>query len=194
MALNCNKLKADIITNCDESSSAGLETNVVIIARSDIDYATSVYDTVTGTITNLATNSGSTGYLLEGIKQNFGASSELVPKETSLDKHKHLFSGVVLSPSAENKRSLNDMGDDLYIVVVEKMYKGVDDKDAFEILGWENGLRISSMVWNSQEDDGIVKFEVSSVEGHEEKVLPVNLIETDYATTKIAFDLKFATA
>lgn len=194
MALNCNELNADILSNCDETSTAGLEANAVFIKRSDIDYATSVYDTVTGTITNLATKPGTTGYVLEGIKQMFGASSELVPKETSLDKFKHLFSGVILSPSTVNKRSANDLKDDLYVVVVEKKYKGVADVDAFEILGWKHGLRVQTMVWNSQEDDGIIKFEAMSVEGQEEETLPINLIETDYTTTLAAFVNKFATA
>jgi len=194
MALDCDGLAADIIKDCENKASGGLETNVVIIRRVDIDYATSVYDKATGTITSLATKSGTTGYSLEGMNQVFGASSELVPKETSFDKHKHLFKGVVLTPSTANKLSANNMTDDLHVIVVEKLYKGVAQADAFEVLGWQRGLKISAMVWNSQENDGTISFEASSIDGYEEDTLPINLIETDYATTKTAFDAKFATA
>ena len=193
MALDCGGLEADILKDCENKASGGLETNVVLIRRTDVDYAASTYDKATGTITNLATKSGTTGYSLEGMNQIFGASSELVVKETSFDKHKHLFKGVVLTPSAENKLSVNNMTDDLYVVVVEKLYKGANQKDAFEVLGWQRGLKVSAMVWNSQENDGTISFEASSIDGYEEDTLPINLIETDYATTKTAFDGKFAT-
>lgn len=193
MAIDCGGLTADIIKDCENKASGGLETNVVIIRRSDIDYTASTYDKATGTITNLATKSGATGYSLEGMNQVFGASSELVPKETSFDKHKHLFKGVILTPSAENKLSANNMTDDLHVVIVEKLYKGISQADAFEVLGWQRGLKISAMVWNSQENDGTISFEASSIDGYEEDTLPINLIETDYATTKTAFDGKFAT-
>ena len=192
MAINCDGLDADIINDCNDKSSAGLEVNVVIIKREDIDYAASTYDEATGTITTLICKTGKTGHALQGINQVFGASSELVPKEDSFDKHKHLFSGVILSPSAINKRLANNLTDDLYVVTVEKLYKGLAMKDAFEVLGFYNGLRVSTMVWNSKESDGVIKFEASSVDGYEENTLPVNLIETDYATTKTAFDGKFA--
>ena len=197
MAINCDeKLTAAISKNCDEKPQAGIEVNVVIINYDDIDFAASTFD---GTddllLTNLATDSGTQGYFIEGIKQTQGVSFELVKKEESFDGFKHKFEGVILEPSVENKQRLSELSaGGRFVVVVEKKWKGVDDEDAFEVLGWNAGMEIETVIWNSKEADGIIKFSLASVDGFEETKMTYNLLETDYATTKTAFDGFFATA
>jgi hypothetical protein len=197
MALNCeDKLSADIAKNCDVKPIGGIEVNVVLIPFDDIDKTNSTIDGTNDLlITNLATKTGTQGYFVEGIKQSQGASFELVKKEDSFDKFKHMFSGVVLTPSVANKKSLSEISSgSKYVAVVEKKWKGVLEVDAFEVLGWDAGLVISEMTWNTKESDGIIKFVVASEDGYEEPYMTRNVLETDYATTKTAFDAKFATA
>jgi len=196
MALNCeDKLAANIERDCDNKPSGGIEVNVVLINFDDVDKTVSTLDVANDLIiTNLATMSTTSGFFLEGVKQAQGTSYELVKKENSFDAYKHLFSGVILNPSAANKKSLSNIASGgRYVVVVEKIWKGISQEDAFEVLGFDRGLVISSLVQNSKEDDGIIKFELASPDGLEEpEITRVNL-ETDYATTKIAFDSKYAT-
>jgi len=196
MALNCeDKLAANIERDCDNKPSGGIEVNVVLINFDDVDKTVSTLDVANDLIiTNLATMSTTSGFFLEGVKQAQGTSYELVKKENSFDAYKHLFSGVILNPSAANKKSLSNIASGgRYVVVVEKIWKGISQEDAFEVLGFDRGLVISSLVQNSKEDDGIIKFELASPDGLEEpEITRVNL-ETDYATTKIAFDAKYAT-
>jgi len=197
MALNCeDKLSADIIKDCDNKPVAGLEVNAVLINFDDIDKATSTLDGTNDlVITNLSTLSGTSGFSLEGIKQTNGASFELVKKEDTFDAFKHLFAGVILAPSATNKKALAEVASGgRYVVVVEKKWKGADQDDAFEVLGWDVGLVISTVVWNSKEADAVIKFELASEDGFEEPEMTRNNLETDYATTKTAFDAKYATA
>ena len=197
MALNCeDKLSADIEKNCDTKPIGGMEVNVVLIPFGDIDRTTSTLDATNDLlITSLSTLSGTQGYFVEGIKQAQGASFELVKKEDSFDAFKHTFSGVVLSPSVANKKSLSEIASgSKYVAVVEKKWKGVDQDDAFEVLGWDAGLVISEMTWNTKESDGIIKFVLSNEDGYEDPDMTRNLLETDYATTKTAFNTKFATA
>ena len=197
MALNCEeKLTADIAKNCDEKPQGGIEVDIVIINYDDIDFASSTFDGSNDLLlTNLATKSGTTGYTIEGIKQTQGASFELVKKEDSFDGYKHTFAGVILAPSVGNKKRLSEVASGgRYVVVVEKKWKGTNDVDAFEVLGWNSGLEIATVVWNSKEADGVIKFELSSVDGFEETNMTYNNLETDYATTKVAFDAKYATA
>ena len=197
MALNCEeKLTADIQKNCDEKPQGGIEVNVVVINYDDIDFANSTFDGSNDLLlTNLATDSGTAGFNIEGIKQTQGASAELVKKEESFDMYKHTFAGVILAPSVENKKRLSEIASGgRYVVVVEKKWKGTDDEDAFEVLGWNAGLEIATVIWNTKEADGVIKFELASVDGFEETKLPLNNLETNYATTKIAFDAKYATA
>lgn len=197
MALNCEeKLTAAIEKDCDNKPKGGIEVNAVFINFDDVDKATSTIDGTNDLlITNLSTFSGTTGYNIEGIKQINGASFELVKKEESFDAYKHTFSGVILAPSVENKKRLDEIASGgRYVVVVEKKWKGTNQEDAFEVLGWDVGLVISEIVWNSKEADGTIKFSVSSEDGFEETQMSRNNLETNYATTKIAFDAKYATA
>ena len=194
---NCeSKLTADIINDCDIKPKAGIEVNVDIINFDDIDKIASTLDVTNDLIiTNLATKSGTTGYSLEGIKQVNGVSFELVKKEDSYDMFSHLFSGVILTPSSVNKALLKEMASgSRYVVVVEKKWKGDTQIDAFEVLGWDAGLVISTVVYSSKEANGAIKFELKSEEGYEESDMTRTNFETDYATTKVAFDAKYATA
>jgi hypothetical protein len=197
MALNCEeKLSADIQKDCENKPIGGIEVNVVLIALKDINKTTSVISSTNKLlITDLATLSGTSGYFVEGIKQAQGAMFELVKKEDSFDAYKHSFSGVVLNPSASNKLELSKVASgERYVAVVEKKWKGADSDEAFEVLGWDSGLVISEMTWNTKESDGIIKFVLSNEDGYEEPEMTRTLLETDYATTKTSFNNKFATA
>jgi len=197
MAINCeDKLSADIIKDCDNKPIGGLEVSAVLINFDDIDKTTSTLDPTNDLIiTNLSTFTGTAGFALEGIKQTNGASFELVKKEDTYDAYKHLFSGIILTPSAANKKSMAEIASGgRYVVVVEKKFKGADLDDAFEVLGWDSGLVISTLIWNSKEADGVIKFELASEDAYEEPEMTRNNLETDYATTKTAFDAKYATA
>lgn len=197
MALNCeDKLSADIIKDCDNKPIGGLEVSAVLINFDDIDKAASTLDATNDLIiTDLATASGTSGFTLEGIKQTNGASFELVLKEDTYDAYKHIFSGVILTPSASNKKAMAEIASGgRYVVVVEKKFKGASQEDAFEVLGWDTGMIISELVWNSKEADGVIKFTLASQDAYEEPEMTRNLLETDYATTKTSFDAKFVTA
>ena len=196
MALNCEeKLSADIIKDCDNAPKAGIEVNAVFINFEDIDKTASTIDGANDLIiTSLATLSTTSGYNLEGIKQTNGVGFELVKKEDSFDAYTHTFAGVILNPSAANKALLQELASGgRYVVVVEKKWKGADQADAFEVFGWDSGVEISTNIYNSKESDGVIKFEMASADGYEEPKMSRNLLETDYATTLVAFVNKFAT-
>lgn len=194
MALNCeDTLAEDIQKDCDNKPKGGIEVNVVLINRTDIDYATSTLDPTNDLIlTKLQLLSGKSGFVIEGIKQVQGAAFEGVIKESNFDAFKHTFSGVLLNPSAANKKSLSAiLSGSSYVAVIEKKWKGADSLDAFEVLGFDSGLVNASSAWNTKEDDGVIKFDIASQDGYEEPKMPLNLLETDYATTKTAFDNVF---
>ena len=189
-------ITADILFDCLNSSTAGLETNVLLINRKQIDYSAVTFDaTVTSLMTNFQLLSGNTGYLLQGVKQNQSGASEIVQKEFSSNKVKHTFSGVVLNPTAENIEQLNLMNDGgEFVAIVERKFKGEDNDDAFLVFGFHLGLYLTTMTYNTNENDGVIQFTLESADGSEEPRLPYVLLETDYATTKTAFDNKFAEA
>lgn len=187
-------ITANILFDCDNPPIGGIETDVLLINAEDVDITALTYNPANKIqLTNFALKATKTAYLLQGVKQVNGANSELVKKEIGTDKHKHVFSGVILNPSAANKLQATYLSEGgKYVVIIEQKWKGIDNDDAFVVLGLKSGLELQTMTWNTKENDGTISFTLESSEGYEEPTLPVNLLETDYATTKTAFDNKFA--
>lgn len=194
-------LTADINIDCSNAPVGGIEQNVVLINKEDIDVvATTLDETNRMLLTNLQLKPGKTGYLLKGVKQALGKSWELVKKENALDKFKHLFSGVIFNPSLANKQQADNLSKGAkYLVVVEQVWKGVDSKDAFEVLGYAAGLELMTMTNSSRENDNMIMFELASADGFEEGTMPKTFLDGGsaagtYAASKTAFDNKFAQA
>lgn len=197
MPLDCTgNLTADIIFDCANAPIGGIEQNVVLINKEDIDMANTTVDADNRVlVTNLQLKSGKTGYLLSGVKQSNGKAWELVKKENAPDKFKHTFSGVIFNPSAENKMQASALATGAkYVAVVEQVWKGANSAEAFEILGLSSGLELMTMTNNSKESDNMIVFELSSADGFEETTMPRTLLDGDYAVTKTAFDNKFEEA
>lgn len=196
MAVICGILDADFVLSCDDKAQGGLENDVLLINRSDINYSAITYDAGNKNIvTNFALKSGKTGYLLQGVKQVNSTSFELVKQEFSFDTFKHMFNGVVLTPSSANKEQAEKLASGgKYVVIVNRKYKGALNADAFEIYGLQSGLELETMTYNSKENNGVISFALASAEGEDETSLPKTLLETDYDTTLTAFEAKFAEA
>lgn len=186
-------ITANILFDCENPPIGGIETDVLLINADDINITTTTFDPTNKVLlTNLALKATKVGFLLQGVKQINGANSELVKKEFGPDKFKHVFSGVILNPSAANKLQATYLSEgSKYVVVIEQKWKGADNEDAFVVLGLKSGLELQTMTWNTKENDGTISFTLESTEQYEEPTLPLTLLETDYATTKIAFDAKF---
>lgn len=185
-------ISADLAFDCDNKDIQGIETNVVLINRDDIDYATTTYDPVSNTITNLQLQSGKTGYLLQGVKQLNSFLSEVVVNDDSLNKVRHSFLGRVYNLTAANRAQVDALMTGVGIVaVVEKKWKGAGNTSAFVVLGLGTGMEISEGSENSSENDGAFVFTLASADVSLESNGPRVLLETDYATTKTAFDAKF---
>lgn len=187
-------ITADILFDCANPSVGGLEVDVLLINAEDINIATTaVSNSNKVLLTNLALKATKTAFKLQGVKQINGTSYELVKKEFGPDKFKHMFTGVILNPSAANKLQATHLSEGgKYVVVVEQKWKGASNADAFQVYGLKSGLELMTLTYNSKENDGTISFTLESTEGFEEPTVPMTLLETDYATTKTAFDAKFA--
>ena len=196
MAVICGILDSDFVLSCDDKARGGLENDILLFNRDDVDYSAITLDASNKTIcSNFQLKSGKTGYLLQGVKQVNSTSWETVPQEFGFDTVKHIFNGVILTPNSANKEQaekLNSGGK--YVIVVNRKYKGTNNADAFEIYGLSSGLGLESMTYNSKENNGIISFVLASLEGEDETGVPKTLLETDYATTLLAFEAKFAQA
>lgn len=194
MPIDCTgSLTADILFDCANAPVGGIEQNVVLINKDDIDMtATTVDATNRILVTNLQLKAGKTGYMLSGVKQSNGKAWELVKKENAPDKFKHTFSGVIFNPSADNKLQADSLSKGAkYVAVIEQVWKGTGNKEAFEVLGFSSGLELTTMTNSSKENDNMIMFELASADGFEEVTMPKTLLDGTYAATKTAFANKF---
>ncbi len=193
---NCflESLSSDIVNDCDNITKSGIETDVVLIPRKDIDFSASTVDqTNRMLITDIVLKAQTTGYLLEGVKQLNGYSWEFVPSEETIDRYRHTFNGVIMTPSAKNRLEMSKLArGEQYVAVVNKKYKGADRKDAFLVLGWDTGMYVTAQTENSKESDAAIQFTLSNKDNELEDEAPRIVLDTDYSTTLTAFNNKFA--
>ena len=193
MPINCDGiLTGDILNDCANSVIGGIEVDVLIFNKSDIKRTSTTFDSTNPLlITNLESNAGKSAYKLEGVKQVNFLKSELVKKELGNDKYKQSFTFVVLNPTVENRKKLFEMNNGYYTVMVELKWKGATGTESFLIGGYDSGMQIQTSVQATNENDGTISVEMSSVEGYEEPKPLLTFLDTDYATSKLLFDAKF---
>jgi hypothetical protein len=197
MADCTGKITANFLLDCEYLPVAGLTSNAIIVNFDDVDRDAVTFDSNNRIImTNFQLKPGTTGYLFTGVKQSNSKNWTLVPRENLPNKYNHVFNGTIFNPSAANKLQVSNLGlGAKYVVIVEQLWKGEDNLDAFEVLGYDTGLILNEATNNSSENDNTIVLALGSEEGFEEKDLPRNLVEgASYATTKTAFDNLFAQA
>ena len=84
MAIDCTgNLTADITFDCINAPIGGIEQNVVLINKDDIDITATTIDAANRLqVTGIQLKPGKKGYKLTGIKQANGKAWELVKKKT----------------------------------------------------------------------------------------------------------------
>lgn len=194
--MSCVKaITANITVDCNNLPIGGLDGDIVIGNLADIDrVASTLSNTNPMLLTNLQLKPEKTGYKIPGIKQSNAKLYSLVAKENSFDKFTHGIRFTVFNPSAAIKKILNEMNGGKFFAVVEQKWKGVANAEAFEVLGFNVGLILTVVNNDSAEAENAITIELSSEEGFEEPKIPLTLLETDYATTKTAFENGFVQA
>lgn len=185
------KVTSDILYDCLDVPKKGIDGGkAVLINVEDINKAGS---TVAGaTISDLVLKSGTTGISIEWYKDLASANSSFAPNTEDVDGFLHNFLARLATSSAEHAERANELKNGRFIMVYETKYKGVDDADAFKVAGWDNGLKLSELSFNTLENSSSLLFTLATEEGDVERY-PYNVfLETDYATSKASFDALFA--
>lgn len=195
MATGCGGvLTEDILRACGDDSIGGIEADLLLFNRADIDLTLTVFSaTKKNTITSLVLKPNTTAYLVQGVKQVNKARAEYVPKETGNGKYKHTVGLSLANASEENIDRVQEFNGSDVCAVVQTKYKGVGKKDAFKMLGFEQGMTLTVFTWDTTENDATLAIELSSTDGYEEPKPLITVFETDFETTLVAFNNKFVT-
>ncbi|MCQ9638599.1 hypothetical protein MP478_04290 [Chryseobacterium sp. WG14] len=195
---NCAKIINNSLFNCDNKATGGLEQTIKLINRDDI-LANLGDFTIQRTMSPACQHSISAyagdpetlkAVTFEGIpsKQLLSASYSLsIGDYADLFTHTvNLFSQGMTIDTVCNLKALA-VGAEV-IAIVHQRDKGTDNKDAFWVYGFDNGLKIGEFTWNSNENNGNSIIPLASREPNLEKDPPLRLLLTDYTTTKAFFD------
>lgn len=194
MSNACAKIGKNIIYDCNNRSVAGIEQRLVLINEQDLAASGITFDATypNSLITQINLLPTKVGYEVQGIKQIMNYTNSLVADENTEDGVKHSITGIkIYDPSEIIRDEINKYiaGAKVY-AVLERKWKGVDNKHAFLFFGLKFGLMISEM--KDESADGVISISLSTYGKFKEPYLPHIYRDTDYATSLTAFNNKFA--
>lgn len=191
--MDCGKILSDLMYDCSKPPITGIEQRIVLINRADIDKTATTIDSDNTTgkhvITNLALNTGATGYLITGInsKQIFTSGWNINVAEDQPDDFTHMVTIRLFNCDEASASFVNNLasGADLVAVVLKK-------NGCIEVYGYNSGLKISEGTNNSNENKGTSVITLSSLGVDTEPKVPYLYLDTDEATSLDKFNAKFS--
>lgn len=157
-------LTNDVGFDCESKPIGGIEQRVLLLNYLDIDRKQTRWNDTKTIITKLFLKEDKIGYLFTGIKKNFNGHIKI--------KGNGFEHGVNLTIYNSDDNSNNQINQivkgGLYVGIVELKAKGVRQRNAFEVLGYNYGLEAVELHRNYNENDGIYKLQL---------VTPAKLIE-----------------
>lgn len=194
--LECSQIGQDILRSCDNKPVLGIEQRLVLINVADLPATGITFDAdmPSSLITQLQLALDKSGYEVQGIKQIMNYTNSLEASEDSDNGVLHSLAGIrIYDPSETIRNEVNKfIGGAKVYAVLERKWKGVDNKHAFLFFGLKFGLELSELTDSSNENDGTIVMTLSTPSGFKEPYLPHIYRDTDYATSLTAFNNKFA--
>lgn len=187
----CDNLNADILIDCDNPPSGGANDRLILFNFDDINTnATVTVDPSNSLLfTNIVLASGIRGYVFEGLNNSNEPRAALVKgRYVNGYDHEVIFKVFLNSPAA--KLQLNKLDGAKVVALIQNNHKGEDGNAAFEIYGYETGLRLQELarVVADAETQGAYNITIRNDEVSRPSSLPQTLWDTDFATTKAIVD------
>lgn len=182
----CGKLSLDQLKDCDLKLQAGTKDECKIINLSDI--TASSFNVTTGALESLTLASGVSALKFSGQRNSIAPKYTKVQQGVfSMYDHEVSIMGFDISPEA--KKDLQDGEDGQYVAIIPNFYKGEDGNAAFEVYGFDNGMELTDLERdvNNQDTQGAFALRFYTDVNKEPK-MPLTLHDTDYATTLAIYD------
>lgn len=189
--MNCaEELTKDILFDCLDNPVKGIDKGkAVLINRNDIDFSRSKKEGAT--ISDIYLKPQKRGYVVESGKNLASANTAFLPSTDDLEGFSHSFLGRIMTTAFESAERANELKQGRFIVVYQSRYKGIDNKEAFKVLGWEAGLMLTELKQNTAENRSSLLFTLSTEEGESESVPYLSFFDTNYYISNRLFEDKF---
>lgn len=165
----------------------GICKNAVILNWDDIDWASVELGADNNIVESMPLKSGKLGYAIVQFKDPFNGTSKAFNQGTYVNSFDKTVAFVTLTREQETSLKLTDpLANGKFVMVVENEDKGSDQKAAFEIYGFNNGLHLSSYEENPYGDaysGGVYQLQEQAAVSS-----AMYLFDTSYSATKAIFD------
>ena len=187
---NCLEgIDGNIIADCVDMPFAGLEANVRLINRNDIDYAATTFNADKTVCTSLVLKATKEAFTIVGFKKSNDAGFKLIKKDMTNDGFEHELKGVAFNRKPDTLDQINKLCKGNKIVaIVEYKHKGSTNTEAYMIYGINSGLELQEATHTANANNGTISLRLASTKDEEEPNVPCIFLDTDYATTKAAFE------
>jgi len=187
-----NKLAKNFIRQCGYKPKSGLENNIFLLNTKEIDKALSQLSASRASVTSLTLEAAAKIYKAEGAGKFPQGTTELVKGDNG-SSWKHGATVRILYYGEDQREQLQKMVDDGRITaIIEKKDTGLAGELTYDVLGYESGMAVATVTWNSNENDGVVVITLSTEEGEEESTDRKIFMDTDLTTTKAWIETNLA--
>lgn len=191
MAKLCESLIAKAIDfACDDLIVRGLESDGLIINRSDIDFAATVFDSKNPNIINsLVLKTGKKGYEVNQLGNTpFTGVQSTLEVGTYRNTWTHAIPIVVLSNTPEVAHDIIDgLSNGTFVVILRNKFKGSTGDAEYQVYGYTQGLVASEGTNDkySEDTDGgwIITLQETGA-----RMSAMFLFNTDATTTAAAYE------
>ena len=177
----CDSITLGAIYDCQNIPQPGNDPTLVLVNKEDLNAGSITYNSAGTLITNVTLAVNRPAYLFQGWKDSVKTKVELVQTDTG-PMFKHTVDLVVYDVSPVQRQNLERMCRGSVSAFVEKRKK---DSNSFELYGMDAGLYVvPGTLYSSNENGGVFKITLSSLEGQEETEMQQTVLSTDYTATK----------
>ncbi len=180
----CGEISANILNNCDYPIQAGTEDTLVLINRTDIVSTTRNGDN-NEVIEAVVLASGATGYVIQGMNNSHKPKFNIV-KVGSFKRWSHQLDYMAFGVLAADKEQMQKLKDSDLVAIVYNKFKGESGNGAFEVYGFDAGLKLETMerdVTNQETQGAFAISLMSDPDTGLEPFPPKTLYLTSYAVS-----------
>jgi hypothetical protein len=177
----CDSISIGAVYDCKNIPQPGNDPSLVLVNKEDLNAGSITYNSAGTLITNVTLAVNRPGYLFEGWKDSVKTKIELVQLESG-PMFKHMVDLVIYDVTPIQRQNLERMCRGSVSAFVEKRKK---DSNSFELYGGDAGLYVvPGTLYSSNENGGVFKVSLASLDGQEEVSMQQTVLSTDYSATK----------
>ncbi|HKR03464.1 MAG TPA: hypothetical protein VJY62_02430 [Bacteroidia bacterium] len=186
----CGRVAAGVTLDCDNPIISGVDADLILFNRNEVDLATVTYNTLNKLIIEaMAMQATKPAFKFEGKNLSVVPKQSLVKKDFS-SNIEHLIDFYVFTSTPDVKKNLESMKDGNLGGIVLNKFTGATGNAAYEVYGWDCGLEMFILERNLGDDvtGSAYKIQLKSNPKALEPHLPRNIFITSLAASKAVVD------